>query len=57
MARESTASKAVRKLVEAGSPNNSSKPTQNEDAISAFVAPISTVGGAPLIQLSIDNEP
>ena len=57
MASKSTASKAVGKLVKAGSPNNNSQPTQNEGAVSAFVAPISTVGGAPLIQLPIDNEP
>jgi hypothetical protein len=49
--------KAVGKLLGAGSPNNNSQPTENENAFSSFVAPISTVGGVPVIQLSTDNEP
>ena len=52
-----TASKAVGKHVKPGSPNNNYQPIQNEATVSAFVAPIITVRGAPLIQLSIDNEP
>jgi hypothetical protein len=56
MAWQPTAAKAVGKHLGAGSPNNNSQPTENEKAVSAFVAPISTVGGAPVKQLSIDNE-
>ena len=56
MARKPTAWKAVGKLVKAESPNNNNQPTQNEGAVSAFVAPISTVRGSPLVELSIDNE-
>jgi hypothetical protein len=57
MAWQPTAAKAVDKLLGAGSPNSNSQPTENENAVSAFLAPISTVGGAPVIQLSIYNEP
>jgi hypothetical protein len=57
MAWQPTALKAVGKLLLAGSPNNNSQATENEKAVSAFLAPISTVGGDPVIQLSIDNDP
>jgi hypothetical protein len=57
MAWQPTVSEAVGKLLGAGSCNNHSQAFENENAVSAFVVPISTVGGAPVIRFTIDNEP
>jgi hypothetical protein len=57
MAWQPAASKAVGKLLGAGSPNNNCQATEKENAVSAFLAPISTVGVTSVILLPIDNDP